>query len=77
MFDAAHIGEAQIDEFDIFGLEGFEDFVGGHGELGSGGGWLESASGVPVFLVFQINDLLMPIESFAPNKLNNCTIKAL
>jgi len=31
VLDAAHVGEAQVDEFDVFGLDGFEDFIGGHG----------------------------------------------
>jgi hypothetical protein len=45
MFDAAHVGEAQVNEFDVFGFEGFEDFVGGHEGLGRGvDGWKVQAA---------------------------------
>jgi len=36
MFDAAQGGEAQVDRFDVLRRDGFEDFGGGHGGLGSG-----------------------------------------
>ena len=66
MLHAEHVGETQVDELDAFGLDGFENVVGGHGRTRAGNGYSINANDMPSSIINKFNHFSLTAKIIAP-----------